>query len=556
MVSALNERAFNLFTALLALILIVLTSILVTSMVQSESNTKTIIAKLMSQSKLESMSRLIRADAFQTFNYMMRDQIEGWLSGNEFLVGADYKTWDEWDKVIEEFTNVHFKNEKAFAGYLGENLPSQLITYNDEYAAGYKIEVDFNRKGFVEILQKLVVNSAATHDFFEVIDCDGTPEGCPNGSFYINLKFSKLDQKAYESMPLVTVTDIRSGRRLRDPVLPRNDLKVYIPLRLFRALAITRGFMHSELDPAKMNSRDDYGFYSPRFHTEIDSMALGFCDYGYCAPRKNPYFPPQEKYLTQKCPGYVGVSSYKVDDGEFRGESFSYNAGKKRNMRDNLRKLVKKRLCELSRDLLEPHNEPGEFEIVRSTFGGEDCYIKKENIEMDTTPAKKIELAPPGFIPSVNTGATYTIDDEPNHFEGLMPKCPFNYFLPEHRRIGIYKDGTEFKMPGDRYGAEPCEGFSVTEKGMWAGCTEVTVVSFVIVFEEKNLNYKVNKDREVKYSIATFNKGYTPFNPNYDFGSLHPDGSCALTQENPPRSCRKEGWICYVPLSGEGCYPP
>lgn len=567
-----NERAFNLFTALLALILIVLTSTLLSSMIQSESNTKTIISKLMSQSKLESMSRLIRADAFQTFKYMMTDQIEEWLSKNEFTIGVDHKTWEDWEKVKEEFTNVYFKDEQQFASFLGENLPSQLVRYNDEYAGGYYIEVDFNREGFVNVLQEVVTQSAADQDFFEIVECDGTPQGCPNGSFYIKLEFSKLDQRAYETMPLLTVRDLRTGsehssRELKDPVIPRNDLKVFVPLRLFRALAITRGFMHSELGSGQINSSQDKGFYSPRVHNEFDSLALGFCDYGFCAPRTNPYFPPSKTFIdSQKCPGFLGASPINVQ-AEFRGENFSYNAGSENSMETKMRKIVKKRMCELSRDLLKPYNDP-EFEIKKTTFEGEDCYIDAEDmyVEMDSTLAKKIEQGSARMLGG-GPAPQFTVNDEPNHFESASPKCPFNYHLSENRRIGVFTDPAslgELKMPGDTYGAEACEEFGVTEThcgmispgmGSWSCCTELRALTFVIEFQENNPAYKVNKDRDVKYRIRTFNKSYTPFNPNYDFGGL--DVRCALNPgTTPTKRCDSDGWKCYVPPPGqEGCYP-
>lgn len=560
-----NERAFNLFTALLALILIILTSVLVTSMVNSESNTKTIIAKLIGQSKLEATSRLIRADAFQTFNYMMRDQIEGWLSQpDNVFKPLDYHVWEDWQKVKDEFADVQFKNEAAFASYLGQNLPSQLESYNDNYSGSYKINVDFNREGFVRILQSVVKKSAADNDFFEVVDCDGTPEGCPNGTFYINLKFSRLTPEMYESMPLLTVTDVRSGRQLKDPVLPRNDLKVFVPLRLFRALAITRAFMHSKLGP-EMNGQEDYGFYSPRIHNEIDSMALGLCDYGSCYPREDPYFPSQKRYIPNHlCPGYLN-NQMKVK-GSFRGTQFEYWAGRSSNTRDVLRKLVKKRLCDLSNELISAYNAPGEFEVKQNSAYSTPCYIRNAKIEIASTPSKIIKQGAGSMVPA---GIAH---EEPNHADN---RCPFSFTLDEpgyfqQRKIGMYKEGTELKMPGKEFGAEICAGLSSEESEenrkneaflescsggnkSWSCCTEVTGISFVLSFEEKDANYKVNKARDVTFNIGTVDYGYTPFNPNYDFGLW--DQSCALGPLQRTAECDASGWTCHIPVDGSlKCY--
>jgi len=578
----LDERAFNLFTALLAMILIILTSVLVISMVQSESNTKTIISKLISQSKMESMARLIRADAFQTFNYAMREQIEWWLSrpDNQFVIDGDYRVWEDWDKVIDEFANSRFKNHTAFAKFLGENMPSQLISYDDDYTAGYKISVDFDTEKFVPVLQQVVMDSAAERDFFEVVDCDGTPAGCPNGSFYIKLKFSELAPEVYESMPLVTVTDVRSckgstdlhdpycGRELKDPVLPRNDIKIFVPLRIFRALAITRAFMHSELGPG-MNGADDFGFYAPRIHNEFDSMALGMCDYGYCRPRDNPYFPPEEQHIQgHKCPGFLAS---KMDvRGSFRGEPFDYTAGNKRNTEEALKNLVEKRLCALSRDLIAPHDSPGDFEIVSETEAGgtQQCYLSVEKIEIGSSPSKLIELGK-GVKPAPRPFPL----DEPNHSDMV---CPFDFTLStggQHRKIGMYKDASGTAMPD--INAAVCKGFhSMLEEEdrqgrsnfvtsceisaggkSWACCSEVATISLVLTFEEKDQHYKVNKDRDVRFNIKTFNKGYSPFNPNFDFGLG--DSSCALDSSlSRSDSCDKSGWKCVVPDNfDDACYP-
>ncbi len=561
-----NERAFNLFTALLALILIVLTSVLVSSMMQSESNTKTIISKLVNQSQLESMSRLVRADAFQSFNYTTRNKIEEWLSkpDNDFTIDEREK-WEDWDLIVDEFANDKFRNADAFARFLGDNLPSSITEYDDKYSGSYEIKVDFDRDSFIAAVKEVIERSADDDDFFEIIDCDGTPQGCPNGSFYLNLKFSQVSQELYEKMPLVTVRDVRSGRELKDPVIPRNDLKIYMPIRIFRALAIMRGFMHSELEPMKMNSQYDIGFLSPRFHNELDLMALGFCDYGYCAPRENPYFPPQKKGIDSKyCPGYIGVSSIEVN-GEFRGAPFEYKAGDKTSMERNLGDAVETRLCDLSRELFLPYDNP-EFEIESQLFKGEHCFISKMDIEGDTTPSKQIMMEGAAPLNKTGPGSVYTVDAEPNHFENAAILCPNNFYLQEHRKIGVFYEAG-IKSPDDSFGAEVCSGFNVsgadpdflrscdtTGKGSWACCSEISKVKLLVVFKEHNPRYKVVQNRDVQFTIGIDDMSFTPFNPNHDFGFV--DSDCALGWDVRNGGCDKTGWTCYIPTAGTGCYPP
>jgi len=563
----LNERAFNLFTALLALILIVLTSVLVSSMMQSESNTKTIISKLVNQSKLESMSRLVRADAFQSFNYTTREKIEEWLSrpDNDFTIDEREK-WEDWDLIVDEFANDKFRNADAFARFLGDNLPSSITKYGDKYSGSYEIDVDFDRDSFIAAVKEVIERSADDDDFFEIIDCDGTPQGCPNGSFYLNLKFSQISQELYEEMPLLTVRDTRSGRELKDPVIPRNDLKIYMPIRIFRALATMRGFMHSELD-SEMNSQYDKGFLSPRFHNELDVMALGFCDYGYCAPRENPYFPPPNKGIDSKyCPGYLGAPSVDVN-GEFRGLPFEYKAGSKASMESSLGDAVKTRLCDLSRELLLPYDDP-EFGIDSQMFKGEECFISMTDIEKDTTPSKQLQINGGGRpLNRTGIGSVYTVDQEPNHFESPVILCPNNFYLNENRKIGVFYEAG-MKAPDSSFGAEVCSGFNVTGasgeflrscdtvgRGSWGCCSEISKIKLLVVFKELNPRYKVVKNRDVQFTIGIDDRTFTPFNPNHDFGYVY-SADCALDRDVRNGGCDKDGWTCYVPSTGTGCYPP
>jgi len=562
----LNQRAFNLFTALLALILIILTSVLVTSMVSSESNTKTIISKLIGQSKLEATARLVRADAFQSFNYSMRKQIETHLRDNPIILSSN-EVWNDWDEVVDEFAEERFTNESAFANYLGQQLPSELEFYNDDYAAGYQIEVDFNRKGFTKLLQDVFMDSSLDADFFEIIDCDGTPQNCPNGSFYINLKFSRIDEEAYESMPLVTITDVRSGRSISDPVLPRNDLKVYVPLRVFKALAHARGFMHSEFGPG-LNGPEDNGFFSPRIHNEFDSMALGMCDYGICRPRDNPYFPPEKSYLEDnRCPGYL--SSTVTVNGDFRGENFIYLAGSRTSTKNALTELVDKRLCEMSRDLVKPYAGGGnseKFEAILQTAMPGECYLTTTRVLSYSTPSKLIKTA------GGKATAHVSFYDEPNY--GVNPPCPYEFTSGERnqitgyqpRRTGMYYESGVLKLPqGPASKADICKGLkseiepdtlttqsflsscSGSQKDL-ACCDEIGDIEFVLSFREMDGNYKVDKTQPMKYQIKASDISFVPFNPNYDYELDLAD--CSLNNYTRVDECNADGWTCYVPMTG------
>ncbi|MEM0359715.1 MAG: hypothetical protein QXK06_00045 [Candidatus Diapherotrites archaeon] len=559
-----NERAFNLFTALLALILIILTAILVSSMVQSESNAKTIIAKTLDQSRIESMSRLLRADAFQSFNFATRDQMEDWFSKPDNVITvSDFNKWSDWNAIVDEFANDKFRQSEVFAGYIASNLTSLTYKTGDKYA-GYEIKVEFDQAKFKEILKSVLEKSYKDKDFFQIIDCDGTPQGCPNGSFYLNLKFSKLDQSLYEQMPLVHVKHISGSTERRDPIIPKNDLKVYIPLRVFKALAITRGFMHSRLD-WQMNSQNDFGYYSPRMQNEIDSMALGFCDYGYCHPRTNPYYPPDKKSISGKnCPDFIASGSYYKTIGETRGETFEYEAGNEKNTEDILKDLLIKRLCALSRELLGQYDNPSspsfakDFAVSKSIVFGQPCYVKVDRASIETTSIESKEIllsADDSKLDKSLPSLVFNPTDEPNQFGVPSSPCPYDAvgLLSESQRTGMFWDGKEIR--NWNYGKATCtEDSGISGK---TTCTQITMVSLIITYEEKDANYKVIDNRDVKIKIRTFDANYTPFNPKRDMGDPSQASGCLFSGPSlAEQQCHREGWQCYVPASSiAGCYP-
>ncbi len=555
-----NEKAFNLFTALISLLLIVITSMLVLAMIQTESNTNSLVNEITTQTRLEAVLRLMRADVLQLFNYKMRDEIEWWLSKNP-VPFSSLEVWNDWDAIVKDFAYGQFASEGKFASRLADSLWGMILGKYGKglvYEGRYEIKITGNDQKFKEIITELSNVSTMHKDFIQVVGCDGAPANCPIGTFYVNLKLSELSDKEYEALPIIQVKDLVENKELRDAILPRNDVKMYVPLRLFKALAYVRAFMHSDL--ANPNSASDYGYLSPRIHNEIDSMALGMCDYKRCHPRDNPYFPPEKNILFGKaCPGAPSnyIESMEVS---FRGRSLgNYNPSNKNSIKSMLAKAVKLRLCELSKEILASLSEP-DFKPEKQVFEGEDCYIliDKIKIEVKTTASVRVKIQPEA-VGSPHTATTTTWGAEPN-----MPSaCPFNFNLEQNRRIGYYLQGSEIKWPDLE--AAVCNGFTGLsdiaalkrcEKAGWGCCGEVSGVgNMVLSFIEENPHYKVNKNREVKFMVKITDYSFTPFNPNYDSGA--PLSNCALQHAPIEQSCNPIGWTCLTAEKGatyNDCY--
>ncbi len=305
-----NQRGFNLFTALISFLLIMLAVLLVQSMIQTERNAADTIAKIESRSRLEATAEMARADAMQVFNYALRKKIEDWLSDEETgVVQLDLqnKTWEE---IQTEFAESKFGGAEGsqFAYFTAKSL--EAIFYMPSHFGNYSIAIEET-----ETLERALRTAIAKSldDFFTVIECEnGDPRTCEKGTFYVNLHLERLTQEEYEELPKLRVVDKATGDELKEVILPRTTFRIYVPLRFFKAIAEARALMHYPEgggdfeDTSWLDTMADGGLFSPQHHNQIELMGLGLCDYGYCAPRTNPLENPVSGTLSgadQFCSG-------------------------------------------------------------------------------------------------------------------------------------------------------------------------------------------------------------------------------------------------------------
>src|SRR3989338_10598697 len=97
----LARKAFTLFTALIAFILIALVMLLIGNMIWTSKTNSDIIGSIEEQSTMQSIADLARADALQTFNYNVRRKLESYFleSDNVIIVRSS----DNWEKIVQEF---------------------------------------------------------------------------------------------------------------------------------------------------------------------------------------------------------------------------------------------------------------------------------------------------------------------------------------------------------------------------------------------------------------------------------------------------------------------
>ncbi len=496
-----NERAFNLFTALVSFVLIILSVLLVTIMIKSERTTVDSINDIAEGTELQAASDLARADAIQVFNYGIRYQIEIWLTNpdNFYLMTTDKLTWKD---VVDDFARSNFGSKETggsqFANRAAKHLTSLLSSAPQPLAAGYEITLKSDEEKLRTVLQKLFSKSIDEGNFFDVIKCENGNYNECLGTFYVNLNVAELNPEEYESLPQLEVKNNTTGRIIRNPILPRGNFRIYVPLRVFKALA--GGFTIAHTDDAKGNR--DYGLFSARIHNEIEEMKLGFCDRRVCAPRNNPYTGPKDNSFNGACTGGIAIN---IDKASIQSRGItsveSYNAGDQADTKSALAGMARDRINFIANKVGERQLQNHEgFEII----GGDNAGILNNvTITAQSVASKKVTIGGGGTPGSNPHHVIYSAN---NNLFGGSP-CPF----PDGKGLGVYFDNfgrlvTEFKEP-------TCEKIS---GGTALFCTEVTETRSELRFRETNEQFKVSKNNQGIYRILLFDGQFTAFTIKYD----------------------------------------
>jgi len=537
---SLNEKGFNLFTALISFLLIMLAVLLIQSMIQTERNAADTIAKIESRSKLEATAEMARADAMQVFNYALRKKIEDWLTDPErggLTLELHNKTWEE---IQDEFAASKFGGEQGsqFAKFTASSLEG--LFYSTTHFGKYEIMLEGS-----ETLESGINNAIAKSldDFFTVIDCpDGDPRDCDKGTFYVNLHIEKLTQEEYEDLPKLHVTDWATGEELKEIILPKTTFRIYVPLRFFKAIAEARALTHFPLE-AEVDSPSDQGLFSPRVHNTIEQMGLGMCDFGYCAPRTNPLDVPATLNLTGAgtfCPGdstggganYQGGLPTKIECTQSwcpagMNES-TYLAGGSDNytdMKNNLSLIAGGKVC----DVLKQAKSAGYIDVDPSDkfdLVGNECEGSGVNLAYDI---------------SVNIDArdSKLVGDASGGGQGLPDPG---------RNLGLYRT-PEGTVDFPHVGGVEFLGCSDSSSEFKSRCAEVKSVKVTLAFQENDPNYMVREagsGEQRIYRISVYDNTYVPFTANWQQGPMN-ETTFLYEWEPQKTDCSMSvgaGWYC------------
>ncbi|MDO8428947.1 MAG: hypothetical protein Q7S92_07100 [Candidatus Diapherotrites archaeon] len=379
------------------MILIVLTAVLVNTMIQTENNTQNIIADIQEQSRLESVAELTRADAIQIFNFGIRKQMHEYLSdpNNVFTV----TNWDNWDLLVNDFANGTFgttTGRTAFADTAANFLIALYQGFGFSFST-YSIKAE-NIEGFRNSMRTIVQNSLPDptlpidqqNKFFEVIECTGKlgedkDTECPTGTFYVNLKLSSLTPTDRENLPKIVVEDKSTGRILKDPILPDNDVRIYVPLRIFKALTYARAIADPQGNSGVMNEN-----FSGT-GGELDTWALGACIPNTCD--KYSAIVSQQNLGNNACIGEssAGAPNAGVTFGpSVRGNPIQFQFSAENSANNALHEYTEFQTCQKVQAQIQTKNIPiegvgNDFGIALDASTGE-CTVGVSKVGIKITP--------------------------------------------------------------------------------------------------------------------------------------------------------------------------
>ena len=328
-----NSRGFNMFSAIVAMILIMTSVVLTSTLVTTEEKTSRQIYSMLNNYQLADAANLARADAIQSFNFNFRDKLEDYLTYSDvelrdetgfplFTIrdGSEKFTWKEIKQTFEETilltgsakTAAAEPTKQKFDAAIAYVADRTIEQFNEGTYGKFSIYLSDKSAPAKDILRKSIVTSMEREtekglDFLEIVGCDGDSGFCPVGTFYFNIPLNNLTDQEYETLPRIIVKDLVTQEEIKMAILPRTELRVYIPLRFFKALFEAR---KSALAIKSIGGT-------------LEDYRLGFCS-SDCKVRSAPYGSNVSDWTqSNTCPttgaekapllgAPAGVSSYLV----------------------------------------------------------------------------------------------------------------------------------------------------------------------------------------------------------------------------------------------------
>ncbi len=381
-----NFKGFNLFSIIVAAVLLMIGTVLISTLVSTEDKTSSEIYIMTNNFNLSDAASLARADAIQSFNYNFRKQLQNYLTFSEIqirdepgfsilntsMTSGDPNT--QFNNIVREFENVVLltdpnstDSDKQFDAAIRFVSENTIRQFHDGRYGKYYISLSDKSNTAVVNTQRAIseaINNSSIdgEPFLNVVGCNGYD--CPVGTFYFNIPLDKIDPQTYEQLPKIIVKDIITNEELKIGLLPKSNLKIYIPLRFFKAVHHAK----NNLETLKILEND------------FERAKLGFCD-NSCVPREHPLDSARGNEWT----GSVCIAERTLS-GRYAGIS-SYSTGGSAPGGDALNAFIKEEICRNYYEFLSPEDD---------TFKNNDNVLKSDRtsqVDITNCPYFRVETA-------------------------------------------------------------------------------------------------------------------------------------------------------------------
>ena len=395
------------FTALVAAVMIMTAVVLVSTMTTTEDKMGNQLYFMLNTFQLNDAAAIARSDAIQSFNYNFRSSMQDYLTFDDSEIDGDpgfniltTTNHGDWDAIVNDFERVILLTDAGgahdFDAVIEFVANRTVLQFNEGSYGRYHISLSSKdqtaKENTARALNEAIDCLATTsEDFLEVVDCD--KDSCELGTFYFNIPLDCVKDETYEDLPKIVVKDLITKGETKLPILPKTRLKIYIPLRFFKAIHIARKNAET-MEAVKGNLND---------------AKLGFCDTG-CVPRTDPNSSIGGPWTGHECP----TSPSK---GEMQNLSSSpaglatYNAGGGTVANIGLNAYAKQVICDSAITYQAWETFDDDFYNISGPDYAADFTWGVNGLEPEITGIVKIDECPfKSILASVESSATKEIE--------------------------------------------------------------------------------------------------------------------------------------------------
>jgi hypothetical protein len=393
-----NSKGFNMFSALVAAVLLMTSVVLVSILVDTEERFGRELYIMIGNYQLSDAASLARADALQSFNFHFREQMEDYLTYNDAeredqqgftLIKTEDLSSFNWDNIEAEFERTillvdnaggRTKDFDAAIDFVARKTVTQFHSgpygkYNVALKGENEEAITAIKDGIKEAMIKYMDEG---NRVLEVLDCDDTD--CPLGTFYFNVPLDKMSPEAYDALPRIVVQDIVTKEEIQIAILPKTRLRIYIPLRFFKAI-------YEAKKNAEVLDRVEG-------RNTISEARLGFCDQDSCYPRDDPTIIPRDTtWRTSSCVGRTNTTTFQTIPLSM-GSTQYYTKGSGIG-RVELGAFVKEEICRAA-STTDFDTDDGEFVNYNATGGAHQglATVGQELLPILDCPFFRITVTP------------------------------------------------------------------------------------------------------------------------------------------------------------------